>query len=755
MADETGADEASLTTAKPLPAEDEHCDGASSNSKSPRDSITSPKTGRSRKNLEDLMRKRREICVEFESGGGASVAAADAAAAGYPSGQSPTAADAGTVEAAKRASGAGVGLSPSGLQEVLRKRREACANSEFESAPDGSTADANAAAPLTAAAASALVFESAPDGSTADANAAAPLAAAAAAALVFESAPDGSTADASGRGAAGGYQELGSGDVSSRSELAKRSTKTNDELRGWLDQLRGRCQVLESEPEAGSADAVCADWSNVEKSSASQAPHPRIKRPSVRDATTQGPRREEATPKEAGQEGEEEDEGEEDEAGDGGASPSDASPICREVTSPTSAAALDELHKKLIRQGAEPLAVEERTQVWTKQLKSNADGERQGDDQPRLGTATGLVRDLVSSEACFSPMEDSSAGGLASAFAERHLHWLVAAREIGAEEADKKSAELFAMFAQLVRYHYPAVAVAMERDAEVPVGNGLAVALEVACGGAVGLGKLLLAPRGQESEVEALRLLCDLVLLEEREGLLLFVATELLAEGRRRLGKTAFKQLRERGLAGRGSAGVRQCVERAVLLHDTTPLSLIFALSVGGWATARLQKLLPICSVAADEVLHHVYERKAGSWRLVVVDVRNNTSEASDAALALPVCLRLDPSQDRAAVLQDMPYNESIHLCLMGDDPPGPGEHAFELCHALATSSSGSGERRAHMSVAEGGWDAVASLARTLELELMRMEPEVGGEDRPRKSSGGLHKAAKRVLSRALGGFGA
>merc|ERR1719203_418122 len=119
-----------------------------------------------------------------------------------------------------------------------------------------------------------------------------------------------------------------------------------------------------------------------------------------------------------------------------------------------------------------------------------------------------------------------------------------------------------------------------------------------------------------------------------------------MAEARKRLGKTAFQQLRDRGLAGRGIAGIRQCFEGACVLHEAPPLSLIFALSSGGWGTARLRKLLPVCSVAADEVLHHVYERKAGGWRLVVVDVRgkenaveeDRSSAVSVPSLALPVC---------------------------------------------------------------------------------------------------------------------
>merc|ERR1719367_2540584 len=88
------------------------------------------------------MRKRRQGCVEFESAPATS-SASDAKASERSTASVP-------VESHERdgmakgpsalnTSSGGHGLSPSALQEVLRKRREACA--EFESAPDGSTAD--------------------------------------------------------------------------------------------------------------------------------------------------------------------------------------------------------------------------------------------------------------------------------------------------------------------------------------------------------------------------------------------------------------------------------------------------------------------------------------------------------------------------------------------------------------------------------------------------------------------------------------
>lgn len=387
---------------------------------------------------------------------------------------------------------------------------------------------------------------------------------------------------------------------------------------------------------------------------------------------------------------------------------------------------LRELRRLLVEQD-EALTGEERAYAWTRQMRTEAFGEGDISD---LGQASGLIMDLIG----VSPVSGVPSSSLAGAFASHHLHWL--------RDVKGVSTELFIMLAQLLRYHYPHVAAAIEADAQSKAAPDLAKDLEDNCGGVQGLARMLLSPKeggGGEVEFEALRLLCDLVVLEEREGLLLLVAVELIAQARRVLGVTAFQQLRGRGLAGRGFIGVRQCLEGARVLHEKTPLSLIFAMSSGGWATKRLARLLPVCSVAADELLHHVFERKGGCWRLLVVDVRGKRGEAKAVAEALPVCLRMDPSQDRQEVLRDMPVNDSIHLCLMGDGPPGlPGDQALELCRTLSS------EGRLHVSVAEGGWSAIKGLAETLELELVSLEPSG-----PRRSSTG-QKGVRGVLNGVL-----
>merc|ERR1719293_286486 len=84
----------------------------------------------------------------------------------------------------------------------------------------------------------------------------------------------------------------------------------------------------------------------------------------------------------------------------------------------------------------------------------------------------------------------------------------------------------------------------------------------------------------------------------------------------------------------------------------------------------------------------------------------------------LPVCMRLGQEQqhrERRELLRSLPYDESIHLCLMSDGPPVPGDDAFELCRHLA----GPKVNRRHVSVVDGGWPAVEKLAGNLGLTLM------------------------------------
>jgi len=87
-------------------------------------------------------------------------------------------------------------------------------------------------------------------------------------------------------------------------------------------------------------------------------------------------------------------------------------------------------------------------------------------------------------------------------------------------------------------------------------------------------------------------------------------------------------------------------------------------------------------------------------------------------------------------MLRDLPFEESIHLCLMGDGPAVPGDEAFELCRHLV----GQGQR-AHISLVDGGWPALEELADTLRLHLMPLDPGEGEECR----RSGLKQAREKV----------
>merc|ERR1712039_970751 len=100
----------------------------------------------------------------------------------------------------------------------------------------------------------------------------------------------------------------------------------------------------------------------------------------------------------------------------------------------------------------------------------------------------------------------------------------------------------------------------------------------------------------------------------------------------------------------------------------------------------------------------------------------------------LPLCMRIGPAQhdEQRQSLREMPIEDSIHLCLMADGPPTPGDDAFELCRYLA----GPRVRRKHVSVVAGGWPAVEELARELKLDLMPTDTDQLKADAKDKTDG-------------------
>lgn len=466
---------------------------------------------------------------------------------------------------------------------------------------------------------------------------------------------------------------------------------SSSELANWMSRMRARCQVLESTPGSTSADAK-NELSSYDGTGANRLQH----NPSSPSGAAPGPKPKPrlaalAAPLEA------------------------AKPPPVEVTA-------EHLALRLRLRDGSSLKPAERLQVWPSLLLRDpaAGAGGGGRPLPALAHLLGADEEDVLFEAGAADASSSSAAArLAAAFSEKYVSSL-ACQASSEEDSATTIAPVYSALAQLLRYHYPATACAIEAIC-VPAGFTLAEVLGVVCGGPAGLAQCLLTPHGG-GEAEALLLFCDLIVMEEEDVLLLLTAAVLLSEVVPEPG-ASFEHLKElirskRGLGGLGSRGldgVSQCVAAARALMDTTPVSLTTALAADERARARLR--LPMCAVAPDEALHHIYERPSGSWRLVLVDVRMRASER-----ALPVCMRLGqlPHNQRRQMLRELPYEESIHLCLLGDGPAMPGDDAFELCRHLVSPNV----QRKHVSVVDGGWPAVEELADSLRLHLMPLEPE-------------------------------
>lgn len=442
-----------------------------------------------------------------------------------------------------------------------------------------------------------------------------------------------------------------------------------------------------------------------------------------------------------------------------------------------------------------PLESTERSRVWAVLLQEQLQrlGSAQAPRPPAalslllLGEAAHEVQEDDGEEVLFDPAgEQRIATGaavddpkLVAAFAERFFAWCAAEQDSGEAGDSGLGLRLFHVLAQLLRYHCPDTACTIEASAAAagatPRGD-LPAALQRLCGGPAGLVALLLAvpptsavgaevfrigtpPRSRASAAPpsptqtptdpkaALLLFCDLVVAVGTAALPLCAAALLLAEAPSEP-DGGFEDLVARlrgpealgGLGAHGVDGARRCVAGACALLEATPVSTLSALlrpSAG--VTEAAARGPALCVVSAAEVLHHAYERPSCPWRLVVVDVRMRCS-----SWGLPVCVRLRQAQhtQRRQLLLEMPYEEQIHLCLMGDSFPVPGDDAFELCRYLL----GPRARRRHVSVVEGGWPAVEALARSLGLDLLPLGPELAaGEVRGADSTVARTAAVERA----------
>jgi len=321
----------------------------------------------------------------------------------------------------------------------------------------------------------------------------------------------------------------------------------------------------------------------------------------------------------------------------------------------------------------------------------------------------------------------STAPALAEAFAKKYLTWLPKTQASDSETEGTSRVLLqddhvFLVLAQLLCYHFPPAALAIEavaRSASIDLPSALAAAANE-CGIRVDLFDIIFeVPDDEDSQV--LLLVCDLTVLVDEDMLLLFVM--LVGLGQMSLdSSSSFDQLLQdvrsiitlQTLNRQGFAGACECVSQARALLRTTPWSLSCALSPGNVEVAPPRNA--VCQIAPEEVLHHAYETPGNSqWRLLVVDARMRPKE-----FELPVCVPLQATthSQRRKFLSNIPDEECIHMCIMGDSEAQPGDDAFELCYFMCGALS----KRRHMSVVRGGWPAIQGLATTLNLTLLPSE---------------------------------
>lgn len=750
--------------------------------------------------LAEVLRRRREGCEELEST--PSVSTADAVAAGTSASQGPAAT---VFESAPQGSIADVSAAGTAAQapaatswesapqvsvadvSATGAAAQAQAATSWESAPQVSVADVSAAAAsATVQSPAATSWESAPQVSAADVSATGSSAAAQGTGKTsFESVPSSSVADVAAADVTAAMRKTSSSAAAGMGEdmgKTRSVARSDKDLSSIMQARAARCEVLESTPISSTTDVQATVFANVNYPSvAPKATSTRTDADLQRWMSKMQGRVSVIQSKPEPPAPDSRDVGEEESQSVAGAAKEEAEevrpkPEASELSLPigadaevgavtvvsmdsadtpqsnlekrnslnfrydalSMAASLPEQLEQLQR--GEPLKPSQRERIWAEWLQvqaSQSDGDA-GEDgvPPALLSLLQRVQSAGSGDADLTLGSTAASGAsaeqLAAAFAARRLPWLA-----GGEEG---STRLFEQLAKMLRYHCPSTAHIIETIAELSAADNLAVVLAAALGGAQGIADLLFASplAGSESE-DALLVLCDFAVLEEQDSLLLFVFIWLIAVASLEPEFT-FEQLSAKlrgdtlgGLAARGALGVSQAVGGARAFLESTPASVR---EVG----SRLPADITACAVSAEEVAHHVYGRPTSNWRLVVVDVRSGESP-----LALPVCMRLGTQQDRREVLLDLPYEESIHLVLLGDGPPAPGDEAFELYRYLTQPPA----RRRHLAVVAGGWPAVEACVRSRGFEFVQMEvkneevvEDDGGQD-------GLAEIKKQAAEKA------
>ncbi|CAJ1342316.1 unnamed protein product [Effrenium voratum] len=276
--------------------------------------------------------------------------------------------------------------------------------------------------------------------------------------------------------------------------------------------------------------------------------------------------------------------------------------------------------------------------------------------------------------ACAGVPAPSQCRMLAAAFVEKHMRYL-------SFETD----HLLAVIKMLMRYHYPEQLADLQRRADardvLEAADAAMPSLDnVSC--TLGPLRFLLGQGVEQNESGPnVCLLCSLVVQQQGEVSevgMLFVLLAALS-----------------GFQWDAWDPVRLW-EKAQELLAATPRSVVATL--GDERDRALRT--PICAVAPDEVLQHVFERPAVEWKLLVVDLR------PEETAGLPVCLRVKGE----SLPELLPRDDAIHLCIVDAAPP---DRILEVCFDLVKGGI------PHVSVVDGGWRALEQLVTALGLELM------------------------------------
>lgn len=311
--------------------------------------------------------------------------------------------------------------------------------------------------------------------------------------------------------------------------------------------------------------------------------------------------------------------------------------------------------------------------------------------------------------------ECPSVGQLALAFAEKHVTWWTAGIEA-------PSHGVYNLIAQLIRYHYPSCLGSPKASSQDSC-LLLADMLERFCDGKPNkIAWSAFAPC-KDSDAEVLLSFCDLLVIKDLEHLLLFVIVVLVADG-----LSCHTEVRDQltaqivaescsSLCGEGLGKVHSIVASAIGLYEMTPESMLSGLFIADVPDPPPDPppadVLPFCAVAAYEVLQHVFDRPSRCWRFMVVDVRRDALDT-----VLPMCIRIGADENRKAIVEGLPVEKCIHLCLVADSLPAIGEEAFELAKHL----TGSPFFRKHVSVLTGGWRSLHSTAEAMGYALTQVE---------------------------------